>query len=152
MDEPAFSRRRAALIGMELSYFWRGYGTALFVELGTLQNAELRHRPLRYPVGDMSIGFGGTWRIEDGTAILAGSAGEETEWPPIFDRLLGRRITDVMLQGRIPELVIDLDDGCRLQTFADYGETPDWTIAERVADGSWGLHLHWEAGALKESR
>lgn len=151
MNDPAFARRREALIGLGLSHIWRGYGSALFVEFGNLQNVVLNGRPLRQPVGDMNIGLGWTWRIEDGTTILAGSYGEEKDWPPVFERLLGRKVTDVMLQGRIPELVLDLDNGYRLQTFADYGESADWTIAERVADGSAGLHLHWEAGALKES-
>ena len=151
MNEPACSRRRDALIGLPIAHFWRGIGTAVFLELGELQNVVLNGRLLREPVGDMSIELGWTWRIEDGVRILAGSAGEQEDWPAVFDQLLGRKVIDITLQGRIPELIIDLDNGCRLQTFADYGESADWTIAERVADGSSGLHLHWEAGALKES-
>ena len=151
MNDSGFCRRREALIGRELSHIWRGYGTALFLEFGRLQNVVLNGRPLRQPVGDMNIGLGCTWRIEDGVTILAGSNGEEEGWPAVFRGLLGCKVTDVMLQGRIPELVLDLDNGCRLQTFTDYDDSPDWTIAERVADGSAGLHLHWEAGAFKES-
>lgn len=151
MNDLAFSRRRDALIGLPLSHFWRGYGTVLFLELGTLKTVVFNVRgPRRQLVGDMSIGLGATWRIEDGVRILAGSAGEDDNWPVVFERLLGRRVIDIALQGRIPELVIDLDNGCRLQTFADYGESADWTIAERVADGGSGVHLYWEAGGLKE--
>lgn len=151
MNDPAFSRRREALIGLELTHIWRGYGSALFLEFGSLRNVVLNGRPLRQPVGDMNIALGFTWRIEDGVTVLAGSNTEEERWPLVFERLRGSKVIDVILQGRIPELILDLDNGCRLQTFGDYGENSDWAIAERVADGSAGLHLHWEAGAFKES-
>lgn len=151
MNEPAFSRRREALIGLPLSHIWRGYGSAVFLEFGGLHTAVLNGRALRQPVGDMNVGLGTTWRIEDGVAILAGSNSEDEDWPAVFARLLGGKVTDMLLYGRIPELILDFDNGCRVQTFADYGESPDWTIAERVEDGSAGLHLHWEAGHFKQS-
>jgi hypothetical protein len=151
MNETAFCRRRDALLGLPLSHFWRGYGTALFLEFGDLESAVLNGRLLREPVGEMSIGLGWTWRIEDRSAILLGSASEDKKWTAVLGSLLGRKIATISLVGRIAELIIELDNGCRLQTFAEYEANSGWTISQRLPDGSSGLHLHWEAGALKES-
>lgn len=119
------------LRGMELSYLWRGYGSALFAEFGHLTPSTRRDGSPGVPQGAISLGIEWSWRIEHGNAIICGSDSDGDKWQPAFDRLLGARLASVGLAGAIPEIVLITTDGHRLLSFCTTEGQPQWYIVDR---------------------
>lgn len=131
----AFKPFAASLVGMPISHVWRGYGSALFLELGNLRSVANRDGSLGHPEGDVSLGVEWSWRIEDQSAIQCGSWSEEHLWEPAFDMLRGRAITRCELFGFLPEIMLTIDSGARLLTFSTTDGQPQWHLVDR-RDGS----------------
>jgi hypothetical protein len=93
---------RAALIGMPLSYVWRGYGSALFLEFGKLASRTRRNGTGAEPQGEFGAMIQWSWRIEDECAIICGNWSEEQLWKPSFERLVGKKVVDVNLFALSP--------------------------------------------------
>lgn len=75
-----------------------------------------------------------SWRIEDATTILCGSWSEEERWEPVFARLIGQKVEDIFLHGRLPELGVDFSGGTRLLTFMTAEDQPAWTLFRNHSD------------------
>ncbi|RVT93369.1 hypothetical protein [Sphingomonas crocodyli] len=144
----AFESLSLSLIGLPISYIWRGYGSALFVECGELHPLLNRVGSPGHPEGDVSLAVEWSWRIEDENAIRCGSWSEEDLWEPAFDTLRNTRIARCELFGALPEIVITNDRGTRFLSFSTTDGQPKWHLVDRrsgpsrwfsVRDGK--LHL-----------
>lgn len=117
------------LIGLAVSRPWRGYGSALFLELGSLR----RLPPQKNPKGRFTVMIEWSWRIERARSIEAGSWSSERRINAGIARFAGLRVTEVLVEGRLPELVIGLSDKRRVHSFMTAEGQPAWTILMRAA-------------------
>lgn len=127
---------------MPVSRVWRGYGSALFLELGALRPRP-RLRGGESLMGERSVMIQWSWRIEAPRSIMAGSWSTDRKIDNAIQRLAGRTVLEVEVQGRIPELVITLSGGLWLYSFAAVEPQPQWVLF--LGDGDW---LHVERGRI----
>jgi hypothetical protein len=121
----------AAARGLAVSHIWRGYGSALFVELGALTPRVLRDGKTGNPSGELGPMIEWSWRIEDARSILCGSFSDEVLWQPTFELLVGQQVIDVSTFGRLPELMLSLSGDFYISSFmTDVGD-PSWTLFDR---------------------
>ncbi|WP_428987984.1 hypothetical protein [Methylocapsa aurea] len=64
---------RAATLGMTVAHVWRGYGSALLLELGELTPSCRRDGSPAAPRGEIGLMIEWSWRIEDEQSVLCGS-------------------------------------------------------------------------------
>jgi hypothetical protein len=140
---------RNALIGLPLSYLWRGYGSAIFLEFGRL-TPSTRTRPdgtPQNPRGEFSLMIEWSWRIESTTSILCGSWSDERLWEPTFDLLRNRAVTDLSVVARLPEVVVALTEDHFVSSFMTAEGDPSWALLDRRGDAIRTLHVR--EGRLK---
>jgi hypothetical protein len=123
------------MIGLKLSYAWRGHGSAIFLEIGALtQDAKRNH-----PVGEFSIMLDCSWRIEKSKSILVGSLATHDRIDEQLNKLVGSRVKEVGLFCTLPEIMISLESNIRFLSFEAYEAQPAWGL--RLPDGIWiGSH------------
>src|SRR4051794_39204299 len=93
------------LIGIPVTHIWRGYGSAIFIELGELQPGRLlRNGTPGNAKGPFSLRIEWSWRIEGKRRIWCGSWTDEERWPRAFRRLVGSTVASISLFGRLPEI------------------------------------------------
>lgn len=152
----ALTRR---LIGMPISHTWRGFGSAIFLELGTLTTVTRTSRKrgeYTSTSGEVTLMLEWSWRVESPGAIQFGSWSENPRITRGVASLKGHTILDVQLEGRLPELVLTLDGKRWLHTFMTAEGQPVWAI--RMPDNAWlgvnrghlyrqGPRSEWEATA-----
>ncbi len=126
-----FTALTSSLVGQRIGHSWRGYGSAIFLELGALRRLKGR-RHLR---GEFTIMIEWSWRIEKPRSIMAGSWSSDRMITTSVGALKGRRLTSVTAEGRLPELNLRLSGGLWLHSFATAEGQPVWAIGLR--DGSW---------------
>lgn len=134
----AFEALAASLSGLPISYVWRGYGSAVFIEFGELTPRTNRDGSPGHPEGQVSLGVEWSWRIEDNETILGGSWSEEDLWEPSFARLRNTQVESVKLFGRLPEVELSTDRGVRFVSFSTTDGQPRWHLVDR-RDG----HANW---------
>jgi hypothetical protein len=132
--------RAAPLVGLPVSRPWRGYGSALFLELGTLR--EEPRPPSRanpeggaYRVGEATVMIEWSWRVERPRSIAFGSWSTDRRMDFGISRLEGHRVEGIAVEGRLPELVVALSGGLWVHAFSTVEGQPQWTLF--LADGSW---------------
>ena len=130
------------LVGLPISHAWRGFGSAIFLELGALTTTT-RTDPKRGEVvdtdGEVTLMLEWSWRVESPGAIQFGSWSTNPRITHGVAALEGHTILDVALEGRLPELVLTLDGKRWLHTFMTAEGQPRWAI--RLEDGAWlGFH------------
>jgi hypothetical protein len=125
-----FAELTRPLLGLEVSRPWRGYGSALFLELGQLG----RLPPHKNPKGRFTVMIQWSWRIERARSIEAGSWSSERRIDSGIAGLAGPRVTELYLEGRLPELVIGLSDGRWVHSFMTAEGQPEWSIFLRAGD------------------
>jgi hypothetical protein len=116
-DISALLTFRDALIGSPLSHFWRGHGSAIFLEFGRLTPTTRRTGVTGNPRGELSLMVEWSWRIENRTSILCGSWSDEHLWEPTFDLLRNRAVVDLSVVGRLPEVVVALAEDRYVSSF-----------------------------------
>ena len=122
----------ASFIGLPVSHVWRGYGSALFVELGELTPTRVRRDGSPgNPEGEMSLMIEWSWRIERPRSILCGSFSEETTWPRAFAKLVGSTVKNVTIFGRLPEVSLAFSNGLHLSSFMTADGQPQWVLFDR---------------------
>lgn len=104
----SFLALAAQLEGIEVTHLWRGHGSALFLELGTLAPRQRRDGSPGHPEGEVSLGIEWSWRIESANAIACGSWSDEKLWEPTFQLLRNRKVEQLKLFGRLPEVSLSL--------------------------------------------
>jgi hypothetical protein len=114
---------------------WRGYGSALFLELGALR--EVRHHPDRPPSleGEGTVMIQWSWRVERPRSIAFGSWSTDRKMDHGIARLGGRDATGITVEGRLPELVVTLSGGLWVHAFSTVEGQPQWTVF--LPDQSW---------------
>jgi hypothetical protein len=128
----SFNHVAADLVGMKVSSLWRGYGSAIFLEFGTLSPGRVRRDGSPgNPMGELTIGIEWSWRIKGAMSILCGSWSQEELWEPAFDLVRGSRVTGLTLFGRLPEIDLALTDDRHLLSFATAEGQPEWSLADR---------------------
>lgn len=139
-----------ALIGLPVSHFWRGYGSAIFLEFGHLTPRTRQSGKPSNPQGELSLMIQWSWRIENATTILCGSWSEEPRWEPTFDLLRNKRVVELSVVGRLPEIVVGLSEGLWVSSFMTAEGDPQWSLFDRrsstvrwlcVRDGSLQIEL-----------
>jgi hypothetical protein len=121
------------LVGLEVSRPWQGYGSALFLELKGMKS-------------EASIMIQWDWRFEEKDAVSFGWADSH---PLIESRLAavrGQTVVAVRLEGRLPELVVELSGALWLRSFAPLEGDPQWAI--KTVDQSW---IYFERGVLRQT-
>lgn len=129
-----FEKCRSALISQPLSAVWRGHGSAIFLEFGRLSPQAKRDGSVGDLQGDCTVMIEWSWRIESEDAILCGSGSEEEDWEKVFKSLIGCKVQDVSLYGRLPELLIALTGGLYVSSFMTAEGQPAWTIFGGVGE------------------
>lgn len=127
----AFAPFAASLVGLRISHVWRGYGSALFIEIGKLHPVANRDGSPGHPEGAVSLGVEWSWRIENKTAIQCGSWSEEELWEPAFDAQRDTQITGCELFGTLPEVTISTEGGIRFVSFSTTDGQPQWYLIDR---------------------
>lgn len=133
-DVSALRTFRDALIGLPLSHFWRGHGSAIFLEFGRLTPATRRTGVTGNPRGELSLMVEWSWRIENRTSILCGSWSDEHLWEPTFDLLRNRAVVDLSVVGRLPEVVVALAEDRYVSSFMTAEGDPSWALFDRRGD------------------
>lgn len=127
----AFEELAASLVGQPITYIWRGYGSAVFIEFGELSPRSNRDGSPGHPEGQISLAVEWSWRVEDDSAILSGSWSEEELWEPTFALLRDARVTSLKLFGRLPEVELSTDRGVRFLSFSTTDGQPQWDLVDR---------------------
>ena len=132
MTTPPFEDFRKALLGLEVSHVWLGYGSALFLELGRLRPGRTRRNGTTgNPAGDITVMIDWSWRVEESVSIICGSWSEKERWKPTVDLLLGAVVVDATLFGRLPEISVQLSNGMFVVSFMTDEGDPEWVLLDR---------------------
>ena len=137
------------LVGLPVSYLWRGHGSAIFVEFGKLTPRLRRDgRVSPNPNGEWSLGFEWSWRLEGKRRIWCGSWSDEERWLPLLNRLIGATVDKVELFGRLPEVDITFSNGLHLLSLMTAEGDPEWHVRSKgIPDRSVSVRsgrLHFE--------
>jgi len=146
LDIPNFETFIAPLIGLPVSRVWQGYGSAIFLEFGTLHSTRTRDGQPGSPRGDWTLFVEWSWRIEGKRRIWCGSWSDGERWPRAFARLQGQTVTSLRLLGRLPEINLGLSNGLHLLSLMTIESDPGWALIAR-RDGA-SLSLRIRAGRL----
>ena len=130
------------LVGMPVSHAWRGFGSAIFLELGQLTTYTRTCRTrgeVTETDGEITLMLEWSWRVERPGSIEFGSWSTNPRITRGVESLQGHTILEVELEGRLPELVLTLDGKRWLHTFMTAEGQPKWAI--RLRDDAWlGIH------------
>ena len=118
-------------VGRPVSSTWRGYGSAMFLEIGALREEAGR----RHASGEMTIMIQWSWRVEGRRSIRFGSDSTERQATNGVRGLAGDRIAAVDVDGHLPELAVTLASGRVVRSFMTAEGQPDWCVF--LPDGSW---------------
>lgn len=136
---------RKSMDGVAISHVWRGYGSAIFVEFGTLSPRTRRDGSPGEPLGQFSLMIEWSWRIEDEQTIVCGSWSDEHLWSPAFRRLIGCNVIAVSAFGRLPEVCVSLSSGLHILSFNTSEGDPAWALFNRRQ----GLSIHSHGGSIR---
>ena len=133
INNEEFSNLVLPLFGLTVSCPWLGYGSALFLELGKLQQPRDSH--LKHPSGEACIMIEWDWRVENDKEILFGSSNSRPKMDKGISQLSNLKINSISLIGKPSEILVNLSNGIRLQTMAMISGGPQWSI--KLIDGTW---------------
>jgi hypothetical protein len=139
--ETPFEGYQRKLIGKSLSHYWRGFGSAIFLEFGELRERTHRNGEPRNPCGEFGVMIQWSWRVEKDSSILWGSWSDEAFWNQAFTDLRGAIAMELQLFGQIPEIRIGLSSGHRIASFMTADGDPQWTLFDRGSEPERWLHV-----------
>ena len=139
-----FEQMTRCLVGLPITRPWRGGGSALFLELGSLADTGASRGK---PKGEATVMIEWSWRVESPRAIVFGSWCGVRKIDRGIQNLAGLNIEDISLVGRLPEIMIQLSGGRWIQSFMTADGQPVWTLF--LLDG--GL-LYVERGCVFRGR
>ncbi len=119
------------LIGQPVSRTWCGYGSAIFFEIGQLTQYELTRRdnePIIRSRGEVSLMIEWSWRVERQSSIAFGSWNSKRQIESGIQKLQGLVIEQVELEGRLPEIVVELSGGRWVHSFMTVESQPQWSF------------------------
>lgn len=131
-----------SLVGLTVSLPRKGYGSAVFLELGQLTPVVFnRHQ---YENGEACIEIGWDWRVEEGASVLYGSSNSRPEIASGISSLQGTRIQSIDVIGDVPELAVRFSNGQCVRSMAMLTGEPMWSI--KLPGGRW---VRAEGGILR---
>jgi hypothetical protein len=133
LSSEAFQELVQPLIGLTVSLPWKGYGSAIFLELGALAPLESPHQ--RHNEGEACIAVEWDWRVEAEAAILYGSSNSRPKIEAGILSLQGTTVQALAAVGRVPELVVQFSNGACLRTMVMHAGDPEWSI--KLPDERW---------------
>jgi hypothetical protein len=126
-----FAELTAPLLGLPVSRAWRGYGSAVFLELGAMSEYEGTGNPR----GEATVMVEWDWRVEGTRSIRFGSSSGDRKLNRGIAALAGPAVVSIAVEGRLPELAVTLADGRELRSCAAVEGQPRWTVF--LLDRSW---------------
>lgn len=120
-----------ALIGERVTHVWRGHGSAIFVEFGSLTPRMKRDKSPGQPDGEITLMIEWSWRIERPRSILGGSWSPERRWLAMFEKIIGATVTEIQVFGVLPEICVSLSNGLRIASFMTANGQPVWALITR---------------------
>ncbi len=129
------------LIGLTVSLPWKGYGSAIFLELGRL--APLKPPRQRYNKGEACVFIEWDWRVESGSTVLYGSSNSGPKIDAGICALQGATIQSLAVVGQVPELMVYFSNGHCLRSMVMVTGDPRWSI--RLEERRW---LHAKASSV----
>ena len=133
LSEQAFRDCLKPLHGLQVSLAWKGYGSAIFLELGRLSAPENDRG--QHGRGEACLSVEWDWRVERESSVLFGSSNTRPEIEVGIRGLQGSRIENIEAVGAVPELVALFSNGQRLQSMIMTNGDPQWGI--KLPSGSW---------------
>lgn len=118
-----FRELTRCLVGLTVSKVWRGFGSAVFFEFGKLS----RHGTTQAK-GEATAMLEWSWRVEKARSVMFGSLSGERKIARGLQALSGRKALDVLVEGRLPEIVIRLSGGLWVHSFTTAEGHPEWTL------------------------
>lgn len=122
-----FQELSHSIIGLKVSLPWKGIGSAIFLELGSLVPLDASSRQ-HHSEGEACISVTGDWRVEAATKVIYGSANSR---PTIKEEILslqGSTILSVAVTSGIPELIVHFSNGQCLRSMMMTSGNPEWDI------------------------
>jgi len=117
------------LLGKKISLAWLSDYTAMYLEIGNLQNGKIYlNGKIGRPIGEYTIYVGYNWRIERSKSIIGGAKFSKTRLERFARMLIGKEIIAINRFGRIPEISIEISRNLWISTFSMDGEQPEWSI------------------------
>jgi hypothetical protein len=122
-----FQQITEPLLNLEMRQPRPGVANTLLADFGSLS-------PVRYVTpkprkrGQASILIEPSWRIETRKKILVGSDSDEPRVKRILKQLENARITEVRVEGDLPELVLEFEDKWILRSFGAMETRPHWAL------------------------
>lgn len=133
LSEQEFRDRVRPLQGLEVSLAWKGFGSAIFLELGRL--SANRNERGRYEKGEACLAVEWDWRVESASSVLFGSSNTGPEIEVGIHGLQGSRIDDIAVVGTAPEIAALFSNGKCLRSMVMRSGDPQWGI--KLPSGSW---------------
>ena len=127
ITQDEFANLTINLIGLPVSLAWKGYGSAIFLELGDLlpyENPRLRNKKH----GQSCISVDWDWRIEDKRHVVLGSSNSGPEIDSQISMLEGANVAKIAVVGNIPEIEVSFSNGLILRSMVMHNDDPQWTI------------------------
>lgn len=126
-----FTTLVAPLVGKKISHVWRGFGSAIFLEIGELREipppkSSRKQEPTLE--GEYTIMIEWSWRVEKLRSIEFGSWSSVRLMTNRLPTLVGHSILGIHLIGRLPEIQIDLTRNRWVNSLQTAEGQPDWTI------------------------
>lgn len=129
------------LEGVQVSRPWRGYGSALFLELGELHPPE--NPRIRGPFGEACLMMEWEWRIENNRSVIFGSSNTNPSIENHLSLLLGLKLNCISVYAEPPELVVSFTNDLRLRSMVMCSGDPQWAV--KLLDATW---LSFEHGSF----
>ena len=144
-----FAAETKPLIGSHVGHAWKGYGSAIFLELGNL--TPPKSEKLSHPSGDWCIAIEWDWRVELGSGVLFGSSNTGAEIAERISELEHSTIQSIHTFGNVPELLVSLSTGHHIRSTVMLTGDPEWSI--KLAEREWlyvvGGELHKGDGRVE---
>lgn len=134
LSETEFAQIVKPLIEMPISWTWRGYGTTIFLEFGILKEEEKQRKDGSWRIsrrGEITLMLQYGWRVERLRSIAFGSDSSKTKIETGLARLRGNQIINVSVEGRLPEIVLQLSNGYWVRSFVAWAGQPAWSLLFR---------------------
>jgi hypothetical protein len=119
------------IIGLPVSHSWRGFGSAIFLEIGELRRGSGENNPR----GEATVMLEWSWRVERLRSIYFGSFSGDRKIANGLAKLQGLEVLDVTIEGRLPELVVRLSGNIWVHSFNTIESQPEWCLF--VPTGGW---------------
>jgi hypothetical protein len=119
------------LCGLTLSRVWRGYASALFLEIGPLSDdVRVRSDGTRRvsKKGQFGVMIQWGWRVERSRSIWFGSGNTQRIIDNRLPLLEGMKLVNIEINGRLPEIVIELSDARWIHSFSPTQSQPEWCV------------------------